>query len=741
MQTAQHSSSISAIAHFLAGCLLSAARTKSEVGVLAPANPGNSSPETSTTKSFSRFSSGAALCALASTFSAVAPASAQEGVTPMTDTIIVSGRRLPPLEQDTEPVSGNASAADAAALVAHLPGAALINNGAVSGQVQYRGLFSERLAIRVGGQNLHSGGPNAMDPPLHYAPTILLDSISVSRGAAPVSQGPGLGALVDARLKSVDFGTGDTLAPAVDVAASYRTVDEGIAVGGVAGLASDSYRINAIASWEEGDDYRIPDGHVADTSYSRLTYGLSGGMRRGDNTLTLDLRRQETDDSGNPPFPMDIEFLNTDFARLGFDGKIAGRPVSVALSYTGVKHGMNNYGRRPPPASPTQYRRTLADADTFNASVRIGFGPLSLGVDGGFVDRSATITNPNNAAFFVNSLDRVKESRIGGFAELSGTIRGWQGDLGVRVDRHHAKMADPLTGTGVPAMVQMLAAATAVNNRARSNTTVDAVARIWREEGLVRPRLTLSRKTRVPNAVERFSWLPTGASGGLADGNIYVGDQTLKPEVAWAAEAGVDVVGKAVTFRPSVFYRRIDNYIQGTPVPASMPVQIMIATMNGDSTPLIFSNVDAEIYGFDGDLSWQIMPTLRFDATVSYIRGKRRDIADDLYRIAPLNGRASLTYGTGKWSVTGELVAAASQHKVSATNGEQSSPGWAVANLWFDWRLSDALRVSGGVENLFDRRYADHLSGINRVALSDVAVGERLPGVGRGGFLRLSLAY
>ena len=45
------------------------------------------------------------------------------------------------------------------------------------------------------------------------------------------------------------------------------------------------------------------------------------------------------------------------------------------------------------------------------------------------------------------------------------------------------------------------------------------------------------------------------------------------------------------------------------------------------------------------------------------------------------------------------------------------------------------------VENLFDRRYADHLSGINRVALSDVAVGERLPGVGRGGFLRLSLAY
>jgi len=717
------------------------AQEESNAKKFTTANPRNSNLGLSTLAAISRLSSSVALCALASTFSFVTPAQAQDSASPMTDTIIVTGRRLPQLEEETEPVSGNATAADSAALVAHLPGAALINNGAVSGQVQYRGLFSERLAVRVGGQSFQSGGPNAMDPPLHYAPTILLDSISVSRGAAPVSQGPGLGAMIDARLKNVDFGSGEKLAPAVDVGASYRTVDKGFAIGGVAGLASDSYRLNAIASWEDGKDYRIPEGHLTDTSYSRLTYGLSSGIRHGDNKLTLDLRRQETGDSGNPPFPMDIEFFDTNFARLGFTGKIAGRPVSLALSYTGVKHGMNNYGRRPPPASPMQYRRTLADADTFNASAKIELGRLSLGVDGAFVDRSATITNPNNAAFFINSLDRVSESRIGGFAEVSGQLDGWQGDLGVRVDRHHAKMAHPLTGTGVPAMVQMLAAATAANNRARDNTTVDAVVRVWREEGQVRPRLTLSRKTRVPNAVERFSWLPTGASGGLADGNIYVGDQTLKPEVAWAAEAGVDLVGSTVTFRPSVFYRRIQNYIQGTPIPTSMTMQIMIATMNGDSTPLIFSNVDAEFYGFDGDVSWQLLSQLRFDATVSYVRGKRHDIADDLYRIAPLNGRASLTYDGSNWSVTGEVVAAAAQRKVSATNDEQTSSGWAVANLWFDWQASSALRLSGGIENLFDRRYADHLSGINRVRDSDVALGERLPGVGRGGFLRLSLAY
>ncbi|MCB2078485.1 MAG: TonB-dependent receptor [Novosphingobium sp.] len=688
-----------------------------------------------------RFSSGTALCALACSIMLSNAAFAQETAAPLTDNIVVTGHPQHALELESDPVSGNASAPDAAALVAQLPGAALVNNGAVSGQVQFRGLFSERLAIRVGGQSFQSGGPNAMDPPLHYAPTILLESVSVSRGAAPVSKGPGLGALIDARLKHVGFGTGDALSPSLDVAGSYRTADDGIALGGVAGLASDTYRFNALASWEEGDDYRIPDGRVASSGYSRLTYGFSAGMRQAGNELSLDLRRQETGRSGNPPFPMDIEFFDTDFARLGFDGTIAGAPVEIALGYTGVRHAMDNFTLRPPPASQAMYRRTAAAADTLTAMASVRLGPVRLGADVATIDRTVTITNPNNAAFFIDSLDRVAETRFGGFAELSGEIGGWHGDLGVRVDRHRAEMADPLTGAAVPAMVQMLARATALANAPRRNTTVDAVARLWREDGTVRPRLTLSRKTRVPNAVERFSWLPTGASGGLADGNLYIGDQTLRPEVAYAAEAGVDLVSGAVTFRPSVFYRRIDDYIQGTPVPATMAAQIMIATMNGDSTPLIFSNVDAELYGFDGDMGWQILPALRFDATVSYVRGKRRDIADNLYRIAPLNGRASLTYGGPAWSVTGEVVAATKQKRVSATNGESSSTGWVAANAWFDVRVSNALRLSGGVENLFDKRYASHLIGVNRVSLSDVALGERIPAPGRSGFMRVGVAF
>ena len=86
-------------------------------------------------------------------------AAAGENAAPLTDTIVVTAQRKAALALEADPVDGHASLPDAAALTARLPGAALVGNGPISGQVQFRGLFSDRLAIRVGGQAFQTGGP------------------------------------------------------------------------------------------------------------------------------------------------------------------------------------------------------------------------------------------------------------------------------------------------------------------------------------------------------------------------------------------------------------------------------------------------------------------------------------------------------------------------------------------------------------------------------------------------------
>lgn len=691
---------------------------------------------------------GACALLLGAPLLAAAPVHAQDAT--LLDEIIVTGVRPDTAIHTVRPEGATAAAPDSAGLVARLPGAALIDNGGLSGQVQYRGLFGERVLTRINGQRFHGGGPNAMDPPMHYAPMPLVASVEVDRGISPVRNGPALAGGVNARLKEVGFGDGPAFAPAWDLAAGYRSVDDGRSVGGVAGMASDRFRVNLLGAHEAGGDLRFPGGVVRDSGFERDTWGLSAGWRGAQGELGLDLRAQETGPTGTPPFAMDIQYFDTDFARLNFASPAESTVrLEAALGHTRVEHGMDNFSLRPAPAMAAMRRLSLADAETLVGEGRLIFGSptrnLSVGADFEQADKSVAITHPDNPNFFVTSLPAIELSRLGAHLEWRGAVRGVEAELGVRVDAHEASAGEASTGPAVPAGPTLLAAAFNAGDRDWSGETVDLAARFWRDLGDITPRLTLARKTRAPNAVERFSWMPTEASGGLADGNIYVGDRGLRPETAWIVEGGVDWRRGPAWARPTVYYRRIDGYIQGvpydaTPGVADTPVE-MVAAMSGDPTPLRFANVDAELYGFDMDFGLQVTDRLRLDGVASLVRGERRDVSDDLYRIAPPTLRLAATWDEIDWSVGAEVAGTLRQTHVSAGNDETPGEAYAVVNLHGEWPLRPGLQLEAGVENLFDRDYRPHLAGRNRVADSDVALGERLPGAGRGAFVTVKAAW
>ena len=661
------------------------------------------------------------------------------------DLIVVTGTRTTPIELGKEAEEELATGPDGAAFVARQPGMALVDNGTLSGQVQMRGLFGERILLRINGQHFATGGPNAMDPAMHYAPMTLIDRVEIARGISPVRDGPGLGGGVNTILKQAKFGDGSRFAPQLDVSAQYRSVDDSVAVGGMAGLANDRWRFGVIGSWEKGDDLRFPGGRIASTSFHRAVYGLHAGFRAGPGEFSLEYRRQDTGKSGNPPFAMDIIYFHTDFARIGFEGDVAeGVRLEAHANYSGVKHRMNNHTLRPV-ASVAATRQSDTYADTMGADVSLRFGSderhVRLGGDLELIDKGFMLYNPLSPAFFIHPLDRAKQDRIGGFIEGRAALGSVQAELGLRVDRHGAKAGIPRTGPGVPAGPTNLAIAFGAANRDWSGTSVDAALRLWAEMGNVTPRLTLAHKTRAPSLVERFSWLPTEASGGLADGNIYVGAPNLKVEKAWLAELGFDWTGDRAYARPVLFWRQIDDFIQGVPFDATpgvlnTPVEIVSAS-SGDTTPLRFANVDARLYGADIAFGAALAGPLRLDGVASYVRGKRRDAADNLYRMAPATARLAVSYEAARWSLSLEGQAVARQRKVSVTNSEVPSKAYALANVYGHWIIRDGLRLDAGVENLFNTQYVEHLAGYNRISGSDVALGARLPGAGRSAFIRL----
>lgn len=694
-----------------------------------------------------KMTSGACALLIGAPLMAAMPAHAQDAS--LLDEIVVTGVRTDTAIDAARPEGVAGVAPDSAGLVVRLPGAALIDNGGLSGQVQYRGLFGDRVLTRVNGQRFQGGGPNAMDPPLHYAPMPLVSTVEVDRGISPVRNGPALAGGVNAKLKEVGFGEAAAFAPAWDLTTSARSVDDSYSVGGVVGMASDRFRINLLGAYESGGDMRFPGGVIRDSGFRRDTYGLSAGWRSAAGDLGLDLRRQETGPTGTAPFAMDIQYFDTDFARLSFASPAESTVrLEASLGHTKVDHGMDNFSLRPAPAMAAMRRLALADAETTVGEARLVFGTptrsLSVGADFEQADKSVTITHPDNAAFFVTSLPGIESSRVGGYLEWRGAVRGVEAELGVRADAHRASADEARTGSAVPTGATLLAVAFNAEDRDWRGETVDLAARFWRDLGDFTPRLTLARKTRVPNAVERFSWMPTEASGGLADGNVYVGDRALRPETAWIIEGGFDWQRGPAWARPTVYYRRVDDYIQGVPFDATPGVADtrveMVAAMSGDATPLRFANVDAELYGFDMDFGLQVSDHLRLDGVTSLVRGKRRDVSDDLYRIAPPTLRLAATWEEAAWSLGAEVAGTLRQSHVSATNDEVASAGYAVVNLRGTWRLRPGVQLEAGVENLFDRDYRAHLAGRNRVADSDVGLGERLPGAGRGVFLTLKAA-
>ncbi|MGH0034195.1 MAG: TonB-dependent receptor plug domain-containing protein [Myxococcota bacterium] len=673
-------------------------------------------------------------------------ARAEEETEEPIERIVVEGKR--PGEPDSFSVAPERATPfdpDVTQQLKLVPGGDVIDNGALSGQVQYRGMFGNRVHVMVDDMFISPGGPNWMDPPLHYAPGPILDHLEVDLGIASVSSGPeSIGGTARAVLKSSEFGLDEDFDLSGELEADGRVADESFSSGGIVSAANENHRFHVLGSAEKGEDYRTGGGgRVRPSKFERYQYGGGYGFQLGDHRVGIDYRYNDTGNTGTPVLPMDIRFVDTHLGKVDYEGRVGAVDLRALVSYDHVDHRMDNFNlRQPPAAGPTRWRRNDTGSEGFGYRASGEFdllkGRLELGSDGHFAEHDARITNPNAAAFFVEGFNDARKHRYGAWAEWNGDLgERWDLELGVRYTRvsTNADKVDALPAQTLPPPMRLRDAFNAAD-RQKTDDLVDAVLKVgFSPVSGLRFEVAGGRKTRAPSYLERYSWIPTQAAAGLADGNNYVGDVDLDPEVAYEVTGEIEWRSDfGLYLAPRAFYRRVDDYIQGTP--AQNPDVIAVSTGNGDPTPLQFSNVDAELFGADLEYGALLGWGFQIDGVLSYVRGRRRDGGDDLYRIAPLRGRSALRYRADSWSLSVEGVYAADQNKVSQTNGESKSDSWAILNIYGSWDPTDWVGFVVGVNNVTDNDYSDHLAGTNRVNSAGADAGERLPAAGVNFFAR-----
>jgi len=647
----------------------------------------------------------------------------------------------------------SATAVDSAELLTRTPGAAPASNGALTGQTQYRGMTGVRVNVAVDGMHINAGGPNIMDPPLHYAPRALLESLELQRGIASVSSGmETIGGSVSAKTKTSHFTDGPGFELHGDLDFAHRSNDGSVSAGGILWLANENQRLHFLTLTEKGDDLRVPEGRIEDSAFERKNYGFGYGFRVGEQEFSIDFRQSSTDPSGTPALPLDIRFFDSQLIRAEYKGAIGGFDLSGRAFSTQIDHSMDNFEQRPiaPPAMATRFVTASSDGFGYELAAKhgLGSGTLGFGTDGHIASHDMEIFNPKAPAFFVRNFNDAERKRFGAYTEWKGELgNAWSLEAGLRYNRVTTGTGDVATAPVLPLPAQRLAADFNARDHKKTDHNVDWVLKASRE---VNSSLTLqagvARKMRSPFYIERYAWLPIEATAGLADGNNHIGNIDLDPEVSHELELGLEWRSATLFFSPRAFVRYVDDYIQGTPTDSTPGVidsdLERVSAVNGDPTPLRYSNVDAKLFGVDLAWGWAIASDLALEGTLTWVRGERRDISDDLYRIAPLSGTVALRYDVSDRLAIGlESVFAAEQSHVSETNDEEESSGYGVVNANVSWRFSADASLQLGIENVLDQAYRRHLAGFNRVAGADTALGERFQGPGRGVSIKVAYAF
>lgn len=620
---------------------------------------------------------------------------------------------------------------DASDLLNKLPGAAVNGNGPLTGIAQYRGLFGDRVNTQINGVSLAGAGPNAMDTPLSYASLILTEGLSMTRGIAPVSAGiDTLGGNIEVieSKATLDEISGE-------VAGQYQTNGDRGNIGGKINLGSKKQAVLLYVDKLKGNtDITTGNGDsINPTTYDKTMAGGEYRLNLSDNnindeSIAFGYQFLETNNAGTPALPMDIDFIRTNRFKVEGEHYISNWDLNWHMAYSDAKHGMDNYSLRDKPDTSSA-RYNNADSNSFDSEISIAKDAWLLGIDAQLSEHNSLISDPTNASFYIDNFNNIQDDVYSVFAQWQQDIGQWNWQFGSRIKNYRTD-----SGTINTSMASSMTAVQALvddfNNSDRSQVQTGLDLTIngqYQFNDAWTGIIGLARKQDSASYQERYLWIPMQSTGGLADGRTYVGQIDLDLETAYQLELGVDYDQDKWQISPRAFVNRIDNYIQGTP--ATDPNVIAVAAMMGDDNPMQFSNVDALLYGMDLTASYELSRRWNIDLLGSYVRGERRDIDDNLYRIAPLKVSLGLNFQQGNWIGRVEGVANAAQNKVSETQLEETTAGYALMNISAGYDV-DNWTVRAGINNLFDTEYEDHLAGYNRVSGSDIALGARMPGMG-----------
>jgi iron complex outermembrane receptor protein len=694
---------------------------------------------------------------------------------------------------------------DSAQLLKDIPGVSLYGAGGISSLPVIHGLADDRLRTQVDGMDLMTACPNHMNSALSFIDPTSVASVEVFAGITPVSLGgDSIGGTIQVKSAPPKFAKADQSFLAEGRAGTF-TRSNGNARGYNFGatLASQHVNVSYAESNSESDNYRaakdfkIPglwqmmgERPLAGNEVGSSEYGGSRNRRLGlalnlaDHLLELTFSEQRLLYEGFPNQRMDMIASAPDpgnpanyvvdkdkpsnvnkLVNLAYTGQYQWGQLEARVFHQDLKHHMDMIQDRfygmvmPMDTEATTLGGLLKGSIELSPTdtLRVGSDFQNYRLNDWWPPLGPTPGSMSGDDFW--NIRDGRRDRLGFFAEWEAQwTPKWLTLIGMRSDTVTSD-AGSVQGyaPGFGNYGADSARFNASDHRRQDNNIDWTLLSRYAADAMQTYEAGFARKTRSPNLYERYPWsafsMAALMNNFVGDGNAYIGNLDLKPEVAHTFSGTADwhAADKAGWgFKATAYLTYVDNFIDAKRCDLSGCGGASNLTKTDGYVSLQYVNQSAQLYGLD--LSGHRLlgrsedfGSFTLSGALNYVRGKNRTTGDNLYHMMPLNLKLALTHRLAGWTTTAETLWVDNKDTISQVRNEVRTPDYTLLNLRtsYDWKYA---RLDIGLENALNKFYLMPLGGAylgqgNSMTTNGIPWGMSVPGKGRSFNVALNVHF
>jgi len=216
----------------------------------------------------------------------------------------------------------------------------------------------------------------------------------------------------------------------------------------------------------------------------------------------------------------------------------------------------------------------------------------------------------------------------------------------------------------------------------------------------------------------------------------WVGNPELKPSKNTELDLGIKYSTDRTLIKATAFYSFVQDYI-------TVHRQGKVHSPPGPDVRS-YENVDAQFFGGEVDLRLSLTQELFFFGGMSYVQARKETKPEKNIRssrvaeIPPLKTRLALRYDKSIYFGEVETILSATQNRVDRDLNEQKTSGYGVVNVKVGGNFK-GFTISAGIDNVFDKKYFEHLSYLRSPFAMPPSV--RVPEPGRTFYVNVSYTF